>query len=104
MQEIWVRSQGWEDPLKKGKAIHFSVLSCRIPWITFHVAEPDTTEQHSQIHTHRSGNWGLVSSLPGVSQVVSLGLDSEPAPDFKASPEILTSVLTARSLGRLLAC
>ena len=24
MQEIWVRSQGWEDPLEKGKVIHSS--------------------------------------------------------------------------------
>ena len=24
MQETWVRSLGWEDPLEKGKATHFS--------------------------------------------------------------------------------
>ena len=27
MWEIWVRSLGWEDPLEKGKATHFSILS-----------------------------------------------------------------------------
>ena len=27
MQEIWVRSLGWEDPLEKGKATHSSVLA-----------------------------------------------------------------------------
>ena len=27
VQEIWVRSLGWEDPLEKGKAIHSSVLA-----------------------------------------------------------------------------
>ena len=32
LQEIWVRSQGWEDPLEKGKATHSSVLAWRIPW------------------------------------------------------------------------
>ena len=32
MQETWVRSLGWEDPLEKGKAIHFSILAWRIPW------------------------------------------------------------------------
>ena len=32
MQETWVRSLGWEDPLKKGKAIHSSILTWRIPW------------------------------------------------------------------------
>ena len=25
-QETWVRSLGWEDPLEKGKATHFSIL------------------------------------------------------------------------------
>ena len=32
MQETWVRSLGWEDPLEKGKASHSSVLAWRIPW------------------------------------------------------------------------
>ena len=31
MQETWVRSLGWEDPLEKGKATHSSVLAWRIP-------------------------------------------------------------------------
>ena len=32
MRETWVRSPGWEDPLEKGKATHFSILAWRIPW------------------------------------------------------------------------
>ena len=32
MQEAWVRSLGWEDPLEKGMATHSSVLAWRIPW------------------------------------------------------------------------
>ena len=32
MQETWVRSLGWEDPLGKGKATHSSILPWRIPW------------------------------------------------------------------------
>ena len=32
VQETWVRSLGWEDPLEKGKATHSSVLAWRIPW------------------------------------------------------------------------
>ena len=31
MQETWVRSPGWEDPLEKGKATHASILAWRIP-------------------------------------------------------------------------
>ena len=32
MQETWVQSQGWEDPLGKGIATHSSNLAWRIPW------------------------------------------------------------------------
>ena len=32
MQETWVRSLVWEDPLEKGKAAHCSILTWRIPW------------------------------------------------------------------------
>ena len=44
MQENWVWSLGWEDPLEKGKATHSSILAWRIPrgsqrvrhnWATF---------------------------------------------------------------------
>ena len=31
MQETWVLSLGWEDPLQKGKATLFSILAWRIP-------------------------------------------------------------------------
>ena len=32
MQETWVQSLGWEDPLEKGTATHSSILISRIPW------------------------------------------------------------------------
>ena len=32
MQETWVQSLGWEDPLEKGKANHSSILAWSIPW------------------------------------------------------------------------
>ena len=32
VQETWVRSLGWVDPLEKGKATHSSILAWRIPW------------------------------------------------------------------------
>ena len=31
MQETWVLSLDWEDPLEKGKATHSSILVWRIP-------------------------------------------------------------------------
>ena len=33
MQETWVQSLGWEDPLKEGIAMFSSILAWRIPWI-----------------------------------------------------------------------
>ena len=33
MQETWVPSLGWKDPLEKGMATHSSILAWRIPWI-----------------------------------------------------------------------
>ena len=32
MQETWVRSLGWEDPVKKAMATHSSILAWRILW------------------------------------------------------------------------
>ena len=32
VQETWVQSLGWEDPLEKGTATHYSILVWRIPW------------------------------------------------------------------------
>ena len=32
MQETQVQSLGWEDPLEKEMATHFSILAWRIPW------------------------------------------------------------------------
>ena len=32
MQEMWVQSLGWEGPLEKEMATHFSILAWRISW------------------------------------------------------------------------
>ena len=42
VQETWIQSLGWEDPLEKGKATHSSILAWRIPW-----TESDMTERLS---------------------------------------------------------
>ena len=50
VRETWVRSQGWEDPLKKQMATHSSTLAWEIPWMgnrqaTVHgTTELDATE------------------------------------------------------------
>ena len=43
MQETWVRSLGWEDPLEKGTATHYNILAWRIP-SPWGRKELDTTE------------------------------------------------------------
>jgi len=32
VQETWVRSLDWEDPIEKGMATHSSIPAWRIPW------------------------------------------------------------------------
>ena len=32
MQDTWLHSLGWEDPLEKGIATHSIILALRIPW------------------------------------------------------------------------
>ena len=33
LQELWVRSLGWGDPLEEGMATHSSILAWEIPWM-----------------------------------------------------------------------
>ena len=32
MQDTWVRSLGWKDPMEKGKSTYSSILASRFPW------------------------------------------------------------------------
>ena len=69
MQETWVWSLGWENPLEKEMATHSSIFAWRIlidrgVWrATIHgVAESDMTErlstaQHSLFNTRSKDNW-----------------------------------------------
>ena len=36
MQEMWVQSLGWEGPLEKEMATHFSILAWETLWIEKH--------------------------------------------------------------------
>ena len=45
MQETWVRSLGWEDPLEQGKATHYSILAWRIPWAVQPMGSQSQTRQ-----------------------------------------------------------
>ena len=49
MQETWIQSLSWEDPLEEGMATHSSILAWRIPmdreawWATVHGATKSQT-------------------------------------------------------------
>ena len=44
VQETWVQSLGWEDPLEKEMATHSSILAWKIPW----TEEPGRQSMESQ--------------------------------------------------------
>ena len=55
MQETWVRSLGWEDPLEKGKATPSSIPAWRIPmnrgaWCTTVHGVPKSRSRPSDEH------------------------------------------------------
>ena len=58
MQETWIPSLGWEDPLEEGMATHSSILAWRIPrdrgawWATVHGVAKSWTRLSLSTHTH----------------------------------------------------
>ena len=48
MQEMWVQSLGWEDPLEKVMATHSSILAWTIPW----------TEESGRVIVHEAAKSG----------------------------------------------
>ena len=60
MQEMWVQSLGWEDPLEKEMASYASILAWESPWTdepgglqSMVHEESDTTEQLTQGVSHK---------------------------------------------------
>ena len=65
MQETWVQSLAWEEPLEKGKAAHSTILVWRIPW----TEEPGGLQsmgsqriRHDRAEAH--GNENLFGVIP----------------------------------------
>ena len=52
MQETWVRSWGWEDPLEEGMATHFRILAWRIPMDRGAYSPQGCKELDTTKHTH----------------------------------------------------
>ena len=62
MQETWVQSLGWEDPLDKAMATHSSLLTWNIPWTEEPArlySQRDHRETHmtEQLHLLPIGTW-----------------------------------------------
>ena len=55
MQETWVRSLSWEDPLEKGMATHSSILACQF------LLYSKMNQSYIYVHIHR-----LSSGLPSI--------------------------------------
>ena len=72
MQENWVWSLGWEDPLKKRMATHSSILAWRIPMdcIIHRVTKSQTQLSDFQFHFHFHSS----ASVLGVLQFSSVQL------------------------------
>ena len=52
VQETWVWSLGWDDPLEKGKITHSSILAWIVPWTIVHgVAKSRTRLRNFQFIT-----------------------------------------------------
>ena len=51
VQETWVLSLGWEDPLEEGLATHCSILAWRIPLENPHVAWRATVQEVAKSQT-----------------------------------------------------
>ena len=77
-QETWVWYLGWEDPLKRGMAIHVSILAWRIPW----AEEPGSHSpqvtvrhnwaiEHTHTHTHRQYTKPFKESSHLISKTIS---------------------------------
>ena len=76
IQETWVRSLGWEDPLEKEMATHSSILAWKIPWneepggySPWCRKESDRTEQlHSLTCLWASLVAQMVKNLPAMQE------------------------------------
>ena len=53
MQETWVQSLGWEDPLEKEMETHSSTLAWKIPWM----------EKPGWLQSMGSQNWTQLSDF-----------------------------------------
>ena len=65
MQEMWIQSLGWEDPLEKEMATHSSMLAWKIPqteeleWLQFIALHGLDSTEHTRTHFAYCSKWCL---------------------------------------------
>ena len=62
MQETWVQSLGWEDPLEKGNDTHSIILAQRVPWTVLGVAKSGTRLNNFHFHFLRNKDKRLMEA------------------------------------------
>ena len=85
MQETWVQCLGWEDPLERKMAIHFSIFLGNstdggVWWATVHgviksrILQSDWAHTHTHTHTHTHENIfvAMKSCINGVEHIAIL--------------------------------
>ena len=73
MWETWVRSLGWEDPLKKGKAVHSSILAWTIPWTVYSMG----SQRVGHDCVAFTFTFHLLNSSPGDKMKTRKGLEAQ---------------------------
>ena len=69
MQETWVRSLGWKDPLREEMATHSSILAWKIPW----------TEKPGKLQSYGvTKSWTWLSDFHFIFTAIAVLLTSHP--------------------------
>ena len=69
MQDMWVQSLGWEDPLEEGMAACSSILAERIPWIEdpgwLQLMGSQESDMTQQLNHHHHQHKEALEGFPG---------------------------------------
>ena len=89
MQETWVRSLGWEDPVEKEMATHSSILAWKIPW----------TEEPGTLRSTRSQSQTWLSDFTNAMTLVFWILSFQPT--FSLSSSFIKRLFSSSSLSAI---
>ena len=64
VQETWVQSLGWEDPLEKEKTTYSSILAWRIPWTVHGVTKSQKQLRNFHFSLHKASFLDTLHQIP----------------------------------------